>query len=179
MIFKDLIKEIPWKEVNEKFPVLYPKYSTRNMMKGYKHVYNTLLKKRPVKSNPPMAIVLAWVPPDKKWDEEGYWSVNGYDGGPESWALDFSSFAKWLGFSVDAFFLSRKDKINLICHCLWEMTFHGFHDKDIQKAIRKINRSMKQIKNGTAKLTELKPEDLTNEKKQGKITPGKKGKATR
>ena len=115
-------------------------------MLGYKHVYNELLKKRPTKST--TTIVLEWIPPDKKWDEKGYWGVTGREPRKsEAYALDLSSFAQWAGFVVITEHLFRRDKVSLLCHILWEMTFHGYTDKQIGNIRREIFKLKDSIDN--------------------------------
>jgi hypothetical protein len=156
MILKDLIKEIPFKEVKRKLPILYP--AQKKSVPGYEALYKSLLRKRARKSS--TIIDIEWIK-DKDTDSGGYWDVHGKEPNNDTkWALDLSTFSQWLGFAIGPDIPSRKDKVDLLCHVLWEMTFHGFSDKETRKLVRTLNRSMKEIKNGTAKLTEFKLEDL-------------------
>ena len=156
MILKDLVKEISFKEVKKRFSELYPEH--KRSLPGYEKVYNLLLKKRVTKST--TIIDIDWVE-DEDSDGGGYWDIHGKEPNDDTrWALDFSTFSRWLGFTIGPELPTREDKVTLLCHILWEMTFHGFSDKEIQKIVRQMKRSMKQIKEGKAKLRELKPEDF-------------------
>jgi len=139
MILKDLIKEIPFKEVKKRLGVLYP--AQKKSMSGYEALYRSLLKKRPRKSS--TTIDLEWVK-DKDSDGGGYWDVHGREPNDDTrWALDLSTFSQWLGFTIGQELPLRKDKVTLLCHILWEMTFHGYSDKEIQNFHRKIRRAAK------------------------------------
>jgi hypothetical protein len=151
MILKDLIKEIPFEEVKKRLNVLYPN-SKRNI-KGYENVYKLLLKKRPRKST--TIISLEWVEKEKDSDDGGYWDVHGREPNDDTrWALDLSTFSQWSGFTVGPELPLRKDKVTLLCHILWEMTFHGYSDKEIRNFHRKLKRAAK------GPFKELKLEDL-------------------
>ena len=157
MILKDLVKEIPFEEMKERFTILYPGYM--KSIKGYKSVYKLLLKKRPTKST--TIIDIEWIDNKDADGGGGYWDVHGKEPNDDTkWALDLSSFSKWLGFTIGPEVPLRKDKATLLCHILWEMTFHGFSDKEIQKLTRSLKKSMKEIKEGKGKFREITEEDF-------------------
>ena len=156
MILKDLVKEIPFEEVKERLYVLYPGYM--NSIKGYEKVYKLLLKKRPTKST--TIIGIDWVK-DEDADGGGYWDVHGEEPNDDTkWALDLNSFSKWLGFTIGPEVPLRKNKATLLAHILWEMTFHGFSDKEVQKLTRYLKRTMKSIKEGKEEFREITEEDF-------------------
>ena len=158
MILKDLVKEISFKEIKERFPVLYP--GQASSLKGYEKVYKVLQKKRPRRSS--TMIDIEWVK-DEDCDDGGYWDVHGKEPNDDTkWALDFSTFSKWLGFGIKPELPFRKDKISFLCHVLWEMTFHGFREEDILRDLGKIRKSMKELKEGKVRL--LTKEEVFGEK---------------
>lgn len=72
---------------------------------------------------------------------------------PISYALEFKSWSKWLSMTVDDKSLSECGESNFIAHCLWEMTFCGFEERQINNKKRSLDRTLKSVKDGTAKLT--------------------------
>jgi len=156
MILKDLVKEVSIEEVKKRLLVLYP--TVKTSLPGYEKVYKLLLKKRARKST--TIINVEWIE-DEDSDSGGYWDVHGKEPNDDTrYALDLSTFSMWLGFTIGPEILTRKDKVSLFCHILWEMTFHGFSDKEVYKMIRTINRSLKEIKEGKGEFKEFKMEDF-------------------
>ncbi len=133
MILKDLIKEIPFKKIKKRLNVLYP--NPERNIKGYSSLYSLLLKKKSIKSS--MIINIKFIK-DKEFGD--YWHIDGSEDGIE-YGLDFSSFSQWLGFIVPDVL---ENKVDFICHVLYEMTFWGFTDKEIKKGIHKLKMAIKE-----------------------------------
>lgn len=137
MILKDLILEIPFSLVKKQLIVLYPEQ--KKNLKGYSLLYSLLLKKRPIKS---LTIINTEYVKDKEYGN--YWDVFGLESNIR-YALDFSSFSQWLGYCVPEI-KSKEEKAIFIAHVLWEMTFHGFSDKEIRKGIYQLKQVIKKTK---------------------------------
>lgn len=69
-----------------------------------------------------------------------------------SYALEFSSWCVWNGMDVSQESINSFGEVDVICHCLWEMTFFGFREAKIKNFSRTLNKRVETIKNGTAKL---------------------------
>ena len=83
----------------------------------------------------------------KNPDEEPYVDVHGVTKKDEqTWALDFTSWAEWLGMEVKEETIWKFSEIEILCHCLWEMTFYGFKETKIQKEFKLILDSYKEVK---------------------------------
>ena len=64
-----------------------------------------------------------------------------------SYALEFSPWSSWLAMEVDEESLAKCGEVDFIAHCLWEMTFFGYEEKEIEKTWKKISkRGKKAIK---------------------------------
>lgn len=59
-------------------------------------------------------------------DIDVYYDVSGEDEKHIDYSLVGNSFKEWLGFYIGEKTLKKMLKQNIICHCLWEMTFFGF-----------------------------------------------------
>lgn len=68
-----------------------------------------------------------------------------------SYALEFSSWCVWNGMIIDSKNIESFGEIDVIAHCLWELTLCSFREKDIKKLIGVLNKRVKSIKDGTAK----------------------------
>ncbi|MCL0060381.1 hypothetical protein M1N88_00625 [Dehalococcoidia bacterium] len=55
-----------------------------------------------------------------------------------SYGIDFTDWAEWLGMEIDQESFSKYSELDIIGHCLWEVTFYGFIQDDIRKTIDRI-----------------------------------------
>ncbi len=69
-----------------------------------------------------------------------------------SYAIEFSSWCVWNGMIVGQESIDNFGEIDVIAHCLWEMTFCGFREKNITNFTRMLDKRVASINNGTAKL---------------------------
>lgn len=163
MIFKELIIKYDWNNIKENLLKLYPD-EIKNI-NGYEFVFNDLLTKRVKKSD--TTINISHID-DEEFDEH-YYDVHGTDGTKNEFnpdieqklGLDFCSHTDWISFKISEELLKEMSELDIICHCLWELTFMGFNDKEIRKEKYKIRKTVKDIKSGKAKLIPL--EDLFKE----------------
>ncbi len=57
-----------------------------------------------------------------------------------SYGLEFTDWAEWLDMEIEPETLSRYAEVDIIGHCLWEMTFFGYSQEDIEKAVEELER---------------------------------------
>lgn len=55
-------------------------------------------------------------------------------------AIYFDPWAEWLGMSINAQTLETFSEIEIISHCLFEMTFEGFDEVTIKESAKYINK---------------------------------------
>jgi hypothetical protein len=68
----------------------------------------------------------------RKENKEKWVSVDGDNGTNQNWALDFTRWGDWLGMEFDKKTIQRKfPKLDMLVHCLWEMTWEGYSDKQV------------------------------------------------
>lgn len=80
------------------------------------------------------------------FDKEKYTDVVGKkDGDDTRWALDSSTFSEWLGFTISPKSFEEFSELDVLCHCLWEMTWHGYTDEEIGKHRKYLNDTVKKI----------------------------------
>jgi hypothetical protein len=63
-----------------------------------------------------------------------------------TWALEYSSFADWLSWSVRDYDIKRLGELTALAHILWEMTWMGFSSKHIAKEKKKMDETLKKAK---------------------------------
>ncbi len=91
------------------------------------------------------------------FDNTEYVNVSGYYTNPKdntgehtmSLAIEFTPWNEWLGMDVSPESLSEFNELEIIAHCLYEMTFVGYGEEEIQAELDKINESAEEIKNMT------------------------------
>lgn len=149
MKFGDLIKSDSWLSVEIAFLQSYP--DEQGNMPGYERVFNDLLLLTPIDSD--ITIVVKHV--KDEYDGEEYVDVSGYYPDPaksideisNSLALEFTPWEEWLGMDVDEQSLLEFSASELICHCLYEMTFISFDQKKIQIEMGRIRSEIDEVKN--------------------------------
>ncbi|NLO51569.1 MAG: hypothetical protein GX103_10490, partial [Bacteroidales bacterium] len=55
----------------------------------------------------------------------------------------------WLGMEISQESLQHFSELEIISHCLYEMTFVGFEEEEIQKELNSLEKSIEEYKNMT------------------------------
>jgi hypothetical protein len=161
MKFSDIIKSNSWLSVELVFIQLYP--DEKDSITGYEKVFNNLRIMEPVKSDITILVKNAF----DDFDKNEYVDVSGYKKNEirstndlnDSLALEFTPWEKWLGMDLDDDSLNDFSELEIICHCLYEMTFFSFDQKEIKKELTRINDIVDEIDN------------MTEEEKKEKLIP--------
>lgn len=144
MNLKSIIKTSNWEALRDVFLKNYP--DQEKLISGYEMVYQKLKTKSPAKTKMELFCVLE--EPTFK-DDEPYHNVHGRDGTRredgelEKFSLSLSSWSKWLGATLSEITLNKYTTEEIISHCLFDMTFHGFSEEEIKKVSRDLNKSVK------------------------------------
>ena len=77
----------------------------------------------------------------------------------ESYAIEFKPWDEWLGMTIAEQTLKEFSEPQILAHCLYEMTFVGFNQEEIQKRFEEIFILTEEIK------------AITNEEREGKLIP--------
>lgn len=70
----------------------------------------------------------------------------------ESWALDFTPWSEWLGMPIREQTFKDYSELDVMAHCLWEISWMGFDEEIIQEKKEDLDRRVESIKDGTAEL---------------------------
>jgi hypothetical protein len=167
----DLIKDSSWLSVEIVFSKIYPDQVA--FLDNYEAVFNGLKILKPNYSS--ISIVINNV--IDEFDNEEYVNVSGYDNSKsstsknqitESLALEFTPWAEWLGMSIDQDSMRSFSSLEIICHCLHEMTFMGFNQKEIDDEWQKIKKAADDFKHMTKEEKEKNSMTLEELKKKYK-----------
>lgn len=151
MKFGEIVKSNNWLSVEMVLFKLYP--DEKKNISGYEEVFNKLRVLQPKKTD--ISILVSWEKDD--FDQTDYVNVSGYYNNPDkntgeltnSLAIEFTPWNEWLGMDIDQNTLKTFNELEIISHCLYEMTFVGFEEEEIQAEMDRINGTVEEIKNMT------------------------------
>ncbi len=144
MIFNEIIKNNTWLGVSAILLENYPEEEEN--IEGYALVFEKLQVLNPEESD--MYIELKNVTDD--FDGEHYVDVGGRYKNPKTeedkaaMALEFTPWNRWLGMEISAESLEEFSEPEIIAHCLYEMTFAGFEEKEIQEELKDIKEAAEE-----------------------------------
>ena len=133
MTFKQLLKTKTWVSISSRFLKIYPEASKN--IEGYKTVFEKLKVMESERMD--MSIVIT----KEKDDDEEYIEVSGLHNNPKneeekySQGIELISWRKWLGMDISDKSLQNFSEEEIVIHCLYEMTFAGFKEEEIQKVL--------------------------------------------
>jgi hypothetical protein len=160
MNYKEVITGTPWADVETQLLKDYP----GSDLPGHARAYE-ILQGLEAQANP-MRIVVEVLEPEDPEDlaEVDVFGLNGTlrrdheafasdaaNGTLESLneempcALDLMPWEEWLGMEVDPRSLERFARAELVAHCLWELTFHGFEPSKIRAFAESLRARVEAI----------------------------------
>lgn len=81
----------------------------------------------------------------------------------DGYALEFVPWKEWLGMELAPETIKNFSELEIIAHCLYEMTFIGYEEEEIQEQLNSINKTMEEYKNLSEeekKRQTISPEEL-------------------
>jgi len=151
MKFKNLIDSNNWLSVKLILLELYPDQET--MLSEYENVFQLLKLSQPVDSD--MSIALTERKDDFEDENEPstYIDVSGIKKQKEenpiadSYALEFVEWKEWLGMDFVPATLANFTELEIIAHCLYEMTFISFDENEIKQQLETLDKQVEEYKN--------------------------------
>ena len=142
MTFADIIKSQSWLSVKMTLERLFLDES--EYWDNYEKVFYEL-QTMPVKESK-VTIHVSWVHDD--YDNTDYVDVSGYYTNPadrtdkysNSLAIEFTPWQEWLGMPIDMETMDKFSELEIVAHCLNEMTYAGFEQEDIQAEIDRVKQ---------------------------------------
>ncbi len=162
MTLKDLLRKNSWLNIQKELYRQYPEEEVND--EGYETVFGKLQMMRAQQSD--TVIVLTLVADETLYDTP-YVDVSGRklkspatdDVAAESYAIEFKPWDEWLGMTIDEQTAREFSETQILAHCLYEMTFVGFNQEEIQKRFEEIFILTEEIK------------AITKEEREGKLIP--------
>lgn len=153
MKLKDLIISNNWLSVELSLLRLYP--DQKKIIDEYRNVFEKLRFLEPEDYD--MSIVLTEYNCDKDDESEKgtYVDVSGRKSIKEkniltdSYAIEFIEWKNWLGMDLATETTKNFSDLEIVAHCLYEMTFVGYEEEEIQEQYDTIKKEIEEYKNLT------------------------------
>lgn len=141
MTLKKLIQSNTWPSVATTFLEIYPE--AENNIKGYEQVFEKLTEMQPEKID--MTIVISIE--NGTADDDQYIEVTGLYNNPKSddehysQGIELTPWREWLGMDISKESLNNFSQQEILVHCLYEMTFAGFSEEEIEKTTNEMEKN--------------------------------------
>ncbi len=151
MTLVELIKSHAWLSIQLTLQILFP--DQEEYMEDYEKMFNELQVTPSKASNITIDVELI----HDSYDDTQYVDVSGYYTNPadrtdefsNSLAIEFTPWNEWLAMPIDEKSLKNFSELEIIAHCLNEMSYSGFEQEEIQEELSRI----KEIKEDYDSLT--------------------------
>jgi len=135
----DITKLVEWKDVKKSLMYHY-NYGCRNRnLIGYEKVFNTVKKYR--KSKPEYQNEVIVINAINEKETNGWYSIY-----TNKYSLSFRSWKKVANIPISKKTLEYCIYEDIIAYFLWEITFNGFTEKEMEKHEKEIFGKIKDIK---------------------------------
>ncbi len=147
MILHDLIQTNEWLSIELTMQSLYPDY--QGDMESYRKVFEMLRERTPAKSDIEITLTQCY---DDETGDESHVDVSGRDPNAakdeltEWLAIEFTPWNEWLGMTISKETLADFNELEIICHCLFEMTFVSFDEQEILDYLESIKKTAEEYK---------------------------------
>jgi hypothetical protein len=148
MKLSEIIHRNNWLSIESTFRNLYQ--SDEDDINAHKEAFEKLLLLPEESSNIQIAIR------NIKEDEDEYYEVSGIettkDKGEEKTehlAIEFTPWSEWLGMQISKETVSKFNELEIISHCLYEMTYAGFTEEEIQNEFSTFTSTVEEYKSMT------------------------------
>jgi hypothetical protein len=146
----DLVKSNNWLSVQITLLQIYP--DQLNMLDEYQGVFEKLKILDP--TNYDLDIVLETYDCDPNFEstQNTYVDVSGRKKNPDpdaitdGYALEFLDWDKWLGMDLAEETILHFSELEIIAHCLYEMTFVDYEEESIQQQFKSISDRVEEYK---------------------------------
>jgi hypothetical protein len=172
MKLNDLIKSIHWPSVELTLLRLYPDQET--MVDEYRYVFEKLKFLEPEDYNMSILLTEYDCELDDKSEIKTYIdvSVRKKETAPnsltDSYAIEFVEWKKWLGMDLAQETIKNFSDLEIIAHCLYEMTFIGYNEEEIKEQFDRMNDRVEEYKNLTEE--EKKEKTITLDELKRRLT---------
>jgi len=164
----ELIRQNSWLSIELTLLGIYPE--EKKNISGYEEIFRQLVSMPVIETD--MIIEIKREIDD--FDNEEYIDISGRKKNEPkdqkeqeiSYALEFTPWSEWLGMQIDKNSIKNFTELEIISRCLFEMTFIGFDENEIQEELNKINDTVEEYKLLTEEEKRLRTISLEDFKRQ-------------
>ena len=131
---KEVIMSVTWNRVKESLIRAYPK--ERDNLSSYAKLFSDLKEMEPVRGDIEIKI--------EEVDE--IVTVYGMEPGGQSVSIEYTPWNEWLGFPISKDTANSYTRTGIVIHSLFEMTWNGFDESQIQQDLEELKNTVKKIK---------------------------------
>ncbi|WP_296621202.1 DUF6557 family protein [Marivirga sp.] len=147
----NIINSNNWLSIELTLLQLYP--DQKRLIHAYRSVFENLKSLNPKENK--MRIVLSEEDCDfeNEYALNTYIDISGQDdtkdeyGNIISYAIEFTEWKKWLGMDIAPDTLRNFSELEIISHCLYEMTFIGYDEAEIQEERKSLENTLEEFQN--------------------------------
>ena len=155
MKFKEAVMQADADKVAEVIKKEYP--DQIELIEDFKKLLEDLKNMEPAAKEEDITVAVDWAEPEEDLETEGHYRVHGYEPGKDLfWSIEVSPRDQWLAWKADKRFIMMNGVDKYIAHCLWEMTFCGFEQADIDEFISEIGQRVEDVKDTEVKIMSWK-----------------------
>jgi hypothetical protein len=167
----DLIKANNWLSIELTLLGLYP--DQEEMLDEYRTVFEKLQITEPAAYDELEIILTEYdCDPNFEKEKETYVDVSGQKKIPEpdsitnGYAIEFLEWDKWLGMDLALETIKNFSDLEIIAHCMYEMTFVAYEEESIQQQFKSISDTVEEYKKLTDEEKKQQTISLEELKKQ-------------
>ena len=144
----DVLKEVDFEKTFNRLTYWFKNQESSKT--GYKDVFDKLLTMKPNKHN----LSDLFIEVNKVFEDDGECWLNVHGIMPKSpqkgYAIEFTPWNDWISMFIDQKTLDSLSKEEIVAACMYEMTFFGFEEEDVQDShndlINRYEECIKDIK---------------------------------
>ena len=141
-ILNDAVKIFSDDEIINRLLQIYP--DQKKSKEGYKKVLKEIRTLKPVRTATEIEVTKV---KDSHEPHNEFTDISGSKPKTKmTYALEFLPWNKWLGMKIAKVSLLHYDYLDIVAHCLWEMTWMGFDQAGIATELKSLVDVGKKIK---------------------------------
>lgn len=147
----EIINEISFDSLEIAFVASNYKYE--KYKDDYKKMFLELRNREPELNNEFEIIIDKEFNEDDEENDTFYYYAHSYNIlEKQHYGLMLTSWNEWLGMNIAETTLEKYSYPEIVMHCMGEMTYFGFNEESLKEEVAELDRRVKSIEDGTAKL---------------------------
>ena len=142
---KDIARQCLWKDVKKALQYHYAKTSPETYIR-YQEIFEEIKEMTYPVIDPKERIECKCPSNWLDMDIEQYYGIH-----TNKYSMMFRPWAELANIKIENKTLDYNLRPEIVAHFLWEITYSGFHEKEIKKVSDKLNKKVEDIETGKAK----------------------------